>query len=83
MTYKLDAILQKIASPVTLILPDGNQLAFENGPAAFRTSFNHRYIVNEINAVGDVVTVTLREQSTPAMNWVGEEAIDAETVSFF
>lgn len=83
MTYTLDPMLERVSSPVVLLLPDGGTRRFEDGPAAAGATFERRYVVRELRAAGGELEVLLDEQAAPTINWVGEEAVGAGGVSFF
>lgn len=72
MTYKLDPSLEKIVSPVRLVMGDETR-EFENGTAACKAVFDHRYVVAEIRAVEGTVEIGLEEADVPAVSPIGEE----------
>ena len=69
MTYKLPPALEKIVSPVRLVMDDEIR-EFENGVAACAAVFDHRYVVREIRAAGDEIEVRLKEMEIAP---IGEE----------
>lgn len=83
MTFVLDPVLEKIVSPLVIVLPDGTRLQYASGAAAARATFEQRYAVETMRAAGDVVEVTLHVLTGPTINWIGEEAVEARDISFF
>ena len=74
MTYKLEPGLNRIISPVVIILPDGEKREYGSGVEACEDSFDHSYRVEEIRAVDGVIEIKLKLATTPdATNWTGEE----------
>lgn len=73
MTYHLNPELEKIVSPITLILPDGEHLHFTCGIEATKDTFDKNYGIVEIRAVENTVEVTLFERTVPNVSCVGDE----------
>lgn len=74
MTYKLEPEIRKIVSPVVLTLPDGTKEKYESGSEACEKAFDHKYVVDEICAVDNVIEIKLELSNAPnAANWIGEE----------
>ena len=69
MTYKLDPSLEKIVSSVRLVMGHETR-EFENGAAACRAVFDHRYVVRKIRAVEGTVEIGLEEMEIAP---IGEE----------
>ena len=78
MTYKLNPAIEKIISPVVLLLPDGTRHTYENGKSVCEAVFEQRYTVKEIRAAENTVELTLEEMTVPMIQSIGEEQ-----VSFF
>ncbi len=63
MTYKLEpGIIEKIQSPVTLILPDKEELFFRKAIDLVNTSFDRAYVISSIRAHKDTVVIELTER---------------------
>jgi hypothetical protein len=77
MTYKLNPAIAKIALPVTLVV-DGEQMEFENGKAAAEATFDQRYAVASIRAVGEAVEIELEQLPAVDTSWG-----DSASLSFF
>ena len=60
MTYKLNPILDKILSPVVLILPEGKRVEFINGKEASEHIFNEKYKIVSIRAIKETVEIELK-----------------------
>ena len=73
MTYKLNPEIGKIESPVILCLPSGERRRYRNGMEVTEAVFDHKYLIESLRAVGDVVEVVLSEQDTVNTSWIGEE----------
>ena len=74
MTYKLNPVIRKIASPIMLVFPDGTKQQCESGKAAADAVFDHKYVISTMHAVNDAIELKLVEQEAPIMNWSGESA---------
>lgn len=62
MTYKLEPrIIEKIMSPITLILPGTDPLYFRNHTDLLETVFDTPYIISSITAVNDSIVLKLEE----------------------
>lgn len=48
MTYKLNPELEKIQSPIVLVLPDGEETEYINGTDLIKQTFESRYAVESI-----------------------------------
>lgn len=73
MTYRLNPIIEKIQSPVKLILPDRLVREYESGTAASADTFDKNYVISSITAEEGTVVITLSESQTAGSSWVGEE----------
>ena len=73
MTYKLNPSLGKIKSPVVFIFPGGERRRYQNGMEVVETVFDHRYLIESLRAVGDVVEIDLTEPEMNSSTWIGEE----------
>ena len=73
MTYKLNPSLEKIQSPVILILPDGERREYINGVTVVEDVFDHKYLIEAVRAVGNTVEIKLTEPQIKASTWIGEE----------
>lgn len=78
MTYKLNPAIEKITSPVSLLLPDGTRQDYKSGKLVCEAVYDQRYTVKEIRAVENTVELTLEEMTVPMIQSIGEEQ-----VSFF
>lgn len=74
MAYKLKPGLNRIVSPVIIILPDGKRIEYSSGTEACKGSFNHSYRVDEIRAMDSSIEIRRKLSEAPdAINWTGEE----------
>ena len=74
MTYKLNPIIEKIASPVKLILAGDEERNYGSGTDASNDSFEKNLIIDKIRAEGGVVVVELIDNmSARNITWTGEE----------
>lgn len=73
MTYKINPIIERIQSPVGLLLPGSVQRSYESGSAACADSFERNLITGKIKAEGSTVVIEMVENQNPATNWTGEE----------
>ena len=48
MTYKIDPIVELISSPVTLVMPNGDEKRFTSGRLASTAVFKQRYVIDNI-----------------------------------
>lgn len=78
MTYRLNPAIEKIASPVIIVFPNGVEREYECGKSAAESSFDCRYCVSEVKARDSKIAIYLEEMKSSSVNWIGEEA-----VSFF
>ncbi len=65
MTYKIDPIVELISSPVTLVMPNGDEKRFTSGRLASIAVFKQRYVIDNITAVDNVVIINVVEASAP------------------
>lgn len=73
LTYKLDAVLKKITSPVILVIGDVT-MEYSDGNAAYEQSFDKYYTISEICTKDSKVCVVLKEcDRTNDVTWCGEE----------
>lgn len=72
MTYKLNPSLEKIQSPVILILPDGERREYIDGAAVVEDVFDKMLLINTVRAVGNTVEIKLAEPQMAASTWTGE-----------
>lgn len=82
MTYKLNPQLQKIQSPVVLVLPDGSETDYPDGIALSEITFTTRHVVQRITARDSKVVISLQEGPNMPDNseaW----AAGYEDISFF
>ena len=74
MTYKLNPAIGKIESPIVLIFPGGEKRNYKNGAGGVEDVFDHKYLIESLRAVGDVVEITLTESTEMnSSTWIGEE----------
>lgn len=79
MTYKLESIIEKISSPVVLLIDGEERYAYENGKKAYEASYVRYYLISDIRAEREKIYITLVEKThINDTNWCGEEQ-----VSFF
>ena len=64
MTYKLDPILEKIESPVAIIMPDNKTIEYENGVQACADSFEIKLGIKRITAENGRIVIELEEISS-------------------
>ena len=72
MTYKLNPIIEKIVSPVSIVLPS-EQREYRSGAEAAADTFSRNYQIESITAEGSVVIVSLVENEGVSSTWIGEE----------
>lgn len=73
MTYKINPIIEKIQSPVTIILPDDTTREYASGAEASKDTFDKNYVISSITAEDGTVVITLSESQTAGSSWIGEE----------
>ena len=73
MTYKLEPGLSRIASPLTLVFPNGSKQRYNNGKAVAELVFDKRFLVDKIKAKDNNILITLIEQAGPEDYWTGKE----------
>ena len=73
MTYKLEPGLNRISSPVVLILPDGKHMKFENGKMVSQALFDRKYQAIEFKANSNDIEIVLKNVDSPSILWIGEE----------
>ena len=74
MTYKLNnPALEKINSPIILLVPDGSQKNYDLGTDLVNDSFNSYYIISEIVAKNNVILLRLEITESLYNSWTGEE----------
>lgn len=61
ITYKLEPIVSKIVSPVAFILPDGERKEYSSGTEACEDKFDHKYVVERIQALEGSIEIELSE----------------------
>ena len=62
MTYKLEPILEKIVSTVSLVFPDGSNQIYKDGREAAETVFDRRYVISSMRvAEGKKIEIELIE----------------------
>lgn len=72
MTYKLNPIIERIQSPVRLLLPDGERRDYGSGTATCKDTFTRNYQIKTITADKGTVVIELVEADNPATTWIGE-----------
>ena len=64
MTYKIDPSIEKIKSPVVLVIGEDRR-EFEDGAAACRSVFDRKWKVAEIAAIESKIEISLEESDEP------------------
>ena len=78
MTYTLEGFIGKINCPVTIEINE-NEVSFGSGEEAMTAKWQERMRVVSIIARNDSIVLKMeRIDSTPPVNWIGEEAIWGE-----
>lgn len=78
MAYTLEGFIGKINCPVTIEI-NGNKVSFGSGEEAMAAKWQERMrVVSIINRNNSIVLKMERINSTPPVNWIGEEAIWVE-----
>jgi len=77
MTYKLNAEVSKIKSPVILRI-EGRESStdkiYGDGAELANATFEENYVMRSLTAKGDVIVLTVSENPlTNNTNWIGEE----------
>lgn len=65
MTYKIDPIVTRISSPITLVMPNGDKKRFESGQSASIVVFEQRYVIDKIIAKDNEISIYLKEINAP------------------
>ena len=73
MTYKLNSIIEKIVSPVRIVLPDKSVREYNSGADAVSDTFDKYLIISSISAENAFVVIEMIENNNPATTWLGEE----------
>lgn len=73
MTYKLNPIIEKIISPVRIVLPDESVREYNSGADALTDTFDKNLIISSISAENASVVIKMIENNNPATTWLGEE----------
>ena len=73
MTYKLEAGLGRITSPITLLFPHGHTANYSSGEEVCETAFDRKYRMVEMRAVDNTVEIKQETVTTPIINPIGEE----------
>ena len=73
MTYRLNPIVEKIESPVKLILPNETTREYESRAEAGIDKFDKNYQIKSIRAEGSTVVVEMDKADVPVTTWTGEE----------
>ena len=62
MTYKLEPILEKIVSTVSLVFPDGEKQIYKDGREAAEAVFDRSYVISSMRvAEGKKIEIELIE----------------------
>lgn len=78
VTYTLEGFIGKINYPVTIEI-NGNEVSFGSGEEAMAAKWQERMrVVSIIARKNSIVLKMERINSTPPVNWIGEEAIWGE-----
>ena len=64
MTYKLDPILEKIESPIVIIMPDEKTIEYESGVQVCADTFEIKLGIKRITALNGRVVIELEEISS-------------------
>ena len=60
MTYRLNPVIEKIESPVTIVLLDtGQEKKYSSGAEATRDTYDHGYNIHSIKAEDGVVFIEM------------------------
>ena len=66
MTYKLEpGIIERIESPIKLLLPGTEPLVFRESSVLLDTEFDRKYSITSIKAEEGTVVIELCESDTP------------------
>lgn len=80
MTYKLEAFIEKIKSPIVCIFGD-KEVEYADGRELSKEYFDKYWLVESIIAKGDKIILAMRvNEQVNSIDWIGEEAVDK---SFF
>ena len=71
MTYKLNPVIEKIKSPVSIILPGGEKKEYESGAAACSAVFDKRYVIDAICPDGEKIEVVVKMPEEES-DWIEE-----------
>ena len=72
MTYKLNPIIEKVRSPVVLMLPS-EQREYRSGTEAAADTFASNYQIKSISAEESAVVIVMVEAEVLSSTWIGEE----------
>ena len=73
MTYKLPPDVEKILSPVVLLMPDGTKMRFGSGKEAVSSVFDRKVGIRALRVAGDAIEIQMDEMDRMPVNRVNEE----------
>ncbi|MBR1796575.1 MAG: hypothetical protein IJ757_00955 [Clostridiales bacterium] len=66
MTYRLNPAIEKIESPVTIVLLDtGQEKRYSSGAEATRDTFDHGYNIRSMKAVDGMLVIEMELADSP------------------
>ncbi len=65
MTYKLNPIIEKMQSPVRIILPDESVREYESGADAAADTFDNHYNIQSIKSDGNIIEIKAEAVESP------------------
>lgn len=75
MTYKLEpSLIERIQSPITVVLPDDEKLYFRISGEPLETAFDRPYTFSSITAEDNTVVIALEESEVADVPFDGERA---------
>lgn len=75
MTYKLEAFIEKIESPVICVF-DGKEVEYADGKELAGHVFDRYWLVDGINVNDGKVLLKMKEnKNTNSVDWIGEEGV--------
>ena len=72
MTYKLPPDVEKILSPVVLLMPDGTKTRFGSGKEAVGSVFDRKVGIRSLRVAEDAIEIQLDELDQMPVDMVNE-----------
>lgn len=80
MTYKLEAFIEKIKSPIVCVFGD-KEVEYTDGMTLSKQIFDKYWLVDSISVRDEKIALVMKEnKNINNVEWIGEDAVDK---SFF